>query len=425
MPSDPLVDPPEDLTAAPAIVMVASGTQAASLVLPATAELGRRIAATGVSREVADERMSRDHATVKWDRGLWIVRDLDSRNGTYVNGERITREIRRRGDLVLRLGHTVFVLLADGRGHTAEAGAASAGVVGPELARAYDQIRRCAAADTLLLLGEPGSGKDVAARLYHESGPRRAGPFVAVSCAAIPDGVADRLLFGGKKGIVDTIGQYQLAQGGTLFLDDLADLAGSAQRALVQLLDTGKAKADRVGIVAGGHELRAAISEGQLRDDLVRRIATTTVSLPPLRSRRVDIARLVQREIADHAERSGRALTPHAKLLETCCLRSWPGNISELRASIRAAAAHAVTAGRAVVRVEDLPEAAGLPLGSVSSETAVERPRHAAPLALDKATITAALERANGVVSVAARALGMHRSQLYKLLDQHGIAHDK
>jgi DNA-binding NtrC family response regulator len=412
---------PEQQDAVPAIVMVASGMQPAALVLPANAELGRKIAAAGATHEIADERMSRDHATVRRDRGTWVIVDLDSRNGTFVNGERAVArdEIRRRGDVVVRLGHTVFLLLADGRGHPAPD--QDLVVVGPELARAHDRIRRAAHVDTLLVEGEPGSGKELAARLFHASGPRKAGPFVAVNCAAIPEGVADRLLFGGKKGAaIETIGQLQLAHGGTLFLDNVDDLSATAQATLWRLLDAGGATS-AVAIVAGGHRLRAAVAERTFRDDLYGRFARAAVQLPPLRDRLVDIARLVRLELAQAAVAS-HPLAPHPKLIESCCLRPWPGNIRELRASIRRAAGAAIDAGRDLVRLDDLPETAGMPPGTSSGETAVER-KSDAPLG--KAAIAVAMKRANGVVSVAARALGVHRSQLYRLLEQHAIAYEE
>jgi DNA-binding NtrC family response regulator len=406
----------DDPTAAPAIVMVASGTEPARLVLPANAELGRRIAVAGVVHEVPDEKMSRDHATVRWDRGTWLVRDLDSRNGTFVDGERITDIAKRRGDCIVRLGHTVFVLLADGHGHPAPLREDDGLVVGPELGRAHEQIRRHADAPTLLVQGETGSGKEVAARLWHAASPRRAGPFVAVNCAAIPDGVADRLLFGGKKANtpIETIGHVQMARGGTLFLDEIADLDATAQTSLWRMVEAGTGD---LGIAVGGHALRAAVAERRLRADLHGKLARAAVQLPPLRQRKVDIARLVQLDLAP-------PLTIHARLLESCLLRPWPGNVRELRAAVRNAGQAAGAAGRQLIRPEDLPEVAGMPPGTASGETAVERKQGQGIDSLERATIAAALERANGVVSVAARALGLHRSQLYRLLDQHRIAHD-
>jgi transcriptional regulator with GAF, ATPase, and Fis domain len=139
-----------------------------------------------------------------------------------------------------------------------------------------------------------------------------------------------------------------------------------------------------------------------------------------LRERKVDIARLVQHEVTAVKQ----SLSPHAKLVETCCLRPWPGNIRELRGAVHRAATEAIAAGREVVRVEDLETSAGMPVGSSQPETAVER-KHGTSAELDKDALVAALARANGVVSAAARELGLHRTQLYRLMDKLGIARDE
>jgi transcriptional regulator with PAS, ATPase and Fis domain len=416
--------------AVPGFVMVATGRRTTALASPVPADLGRQVTAGGHVHEIDDERMSRDHATVRFERGLWVIADRDSRNGTFVDGERITGEVRRRGDIVLRLGHTVFVLLTDWRGHPAATDGAH--VVGPELQRTYAQIQRHATADTLLIHGESGSGKELAARLYHDAGPRRGGPFVAINCAAIPEGVAERLLFGAKKGAfsgaIDALGHFQMANGGTLFLDEIADLDAAVQAKLLRVLETREvvpvgASAGitlDLGIVAASHrELRAAVADNRFREDLFYRLARSTVHLPPLRERKVDIARLVQREIAA----VDRKLAPHAKLVEACCLRAWPGNVRELCAAVRQAADAARAGGRDVVRVDDLAVTAGQPVGGIQGETSVDRPK-AAPAELDKEGVVAALARANGVISVAARALGLHRTQLYRLMEKYGLARD-
>jgi len=421
-----------DPTGAPAVVMVATATRATALALAPPAELGRRIAAAGVTEEIDDQRMSRDHATVRWDRGAWVITDRDSRNGTFVDGARITGEVRRQGDVVVRLGHTVFVLVTDGRGHPAPVGDP---VVGPELARAFDQIRRYATDTALLVHGESGAGKELAARLYHDAGPRAAGPLVAVNCAAIPEGVAERLLFGARKGAfsgaTDAPGHFQAAAGGTLFLDEIAELDLAVQAKLLRALETREvvpvgATAPvpvELGVVAASHrELRAAVAARTFREDLYYRLARATVVLPPLRARKVDVARLVQREVAAVS----RSLGPHAKLIELCCVLPWPGNVRELRAAVRQAAADALAAGREVVRADDLPALAGRPVASVAEPATGDPPvtPPTAPVELDRDAIVAALGRANGIVSVAARALGLHRTQLYRLMDKHGIARD-
>jgi transcriptional regulator with PAS, ATPase and Fis domain len=382
-----------------------------------------------------------------------LISDRDSRNGTFVDGERVHGEVRRRGDVVVRLGHTVFVLVGNGRGHGGDEAADQ--VIGPELARTYDEVRRHATGDTLLIHGESGSGKELAARLYHDAGPRRAGPFVAINCAAIPEGVAERLLFGSKRGAfsgaIDAAGHFQIAHGGTLFLDEIADLDPAVQAKLLRVIETREVvpvgatngTAVEIGVVAASHrELREAVAERRFRDDLYFRLALTTVHIPPLRARKVDIARLVQREVAAVDRRSpiagggdpaglaggagvrprgiDRKLAPHARLLEACCTRPWPGNVRELRSAVRQAANDAIAAGRDIVRLEDLADTAGMPLGAVLGEATTERPKAAGEI--DKDAVVAALARANNVVSVAARALGLYRTQLYRLMEKYGIS---
>jgi DNA-binding NtrC family response regulator len=411
----------DDLTAAPAIVMVASSRQPTALVLSATAALGRVITAGGVTHELADERMSRDHATVRWERGSWVIGDLDSRNGTFVNGERIAGEVKRRGDVIVRLGHTVFVLVGDGRGHPAAD--ANAVVIGPELGRVYHQIAKLAAGGKLLVQGATGSGKQLAARAFHDASPRAGGPFVPVICSGIP-GVAERLLFGGKKGFVETIGQLQLARGGTLYLAELAELDPTAQGALIKLFDAGTADCN---LVCSGHDLRTAVADGKLRGDLLERLTAVSVTIPLLRMRRVDLARLIQLELAEVAAQQRCKLEAHPRLMETCLLRPWPGNVRELRAAVRLAATRAIADRRELVKSDDLLDTAGLPPGASSAETAVERKSGQGELS--RANLIAAMTRANNVLAAAARALGLHRSQLAKLLEENhipyeGLAHD-
>lgn len=176
----------------------------------------------------------------------------------------------------------------------------------------------------------------------------------------------------------------------------------------------------KLGVIAASHrDLRSAVADRRFRDDLYYRLARATVHLPALRTRKVDIIRLAQHEIAA----VDRRLVAHAKLLEACALRTWPGNVRELRAAVREAAGVAIAAGRDSVRVEDLATTAGQPVGAMRPAAPPESPK-AASTELDKDAIVAALARASGVVSVAARSLGLHRTQLYRLIDKHGLARD-
>jgi len=407
--------------------------------------LGRSIATPTGAVELEDERMSREHAAVERVGALWQVKDLGSRNGTFIDGERISGEVHVRGDAVVRCGYTVFLLLADVRGHDKDHDRGE-WVIGPELDRVLDDVGRHAAGPTLLIHGESGSGKELVARHYHDSGPRAGGPFVPVNCAAIPEGVAERLLFGAKKGAFsgatsDAIGYLQSADGGTLFLDEVAELDAAVQAKLLRALETREvvpvgasagSKID-VGIVAASHrDLRAAVAARRFRDDLYYRLAHPVVIVPSLRHRRADIPRLVAREVA----KVDRKLAVHARLIETCCIRPWPGNVRELARAVREAAAAALAASRDVVRPEDLPPTAGLPVGAEAGEVPMSTPPSSPPLSssvgpakakvapaeIDREAIEAALAAAGGNVSAAARALGLHRTQLYRLLQRHGLA---
>ena len=435
VPDQEIDDVPDEVdgaaAVAPGIVMVASGTQPAALVLPPAAELGRRIAAGSHGLEIDDERMSRDHAVVRV--GAWRLADHGSRQPQrHVRG--------RRADL--GRGAAAGDVDPPARPHRVRPARRRPRPPGAGRRRRWSApssrertIRSGATprGDTLLVHGEPGSGKELAARVYHEAGPRRAGPFVAVNCAAIPEGVAERLLFGAKKsafaGAIEAIGHFQMARGGTLFLDDIADLDPAVQARLLRVLEarevlpvgaTAGTPID-IGIVAASHrELRAAVAERRFRDDLYYRLARATVHLPPLRDRKVDVARLVQREVAATGRRARAAREAHRGVL--------PAAVAGQRARAarrgpprRHRARRA--AGRDVVRVEDLDPTAGVPAGTPTGETAVER-RTLALDELDRDAVTAALGRANGVISVAARSLGLHRTQLYRLMDKLGIPHE-
>jgi DNA-binding NtrC family response regulator len=145
--------------------------------------------------------------------------------------------------------------------------------------------------------------------------------------------------------------------------------------------------------------------------------------VPPLRQRKGDIPRFVARAIAEVAAELGAALQPHPRLIETCCLRQWPGNVPELVRAVIDAGRAAHDAGRDPVRPDDLPGGAGVILGddaSTTSTTTGPRPK-VSPAEVDRTAVEAALSASSGNVSAAARALGLHRTQLYRLLQRYGL----
>jgi transcriptional regulator with GAF, ATPase, and Fis domain len=374
--------------------------------------------------EVDDERVSRDHAEVRRRDGRWHVRDLGSRNGTSAENR------------VVRVGHTVLMLEDDVRRF---AGALPLGsdpiVAGPSLQKALADVARAAAAGTnLLVLGESGTGKELAARVFHEKGPHRAGPKVDVNCAAIPQGIAESLLFGAKKGAYSgatesAAGYVQSAHKGVLFLDEVGDLETEVQAKLLRVLETkevmplGASEARKVDVLvcaATNRDLREAAASGRFRADLYYRLSQNEVRLPPLRERLEEIPWLLARATRE----VDAGLEPHAKLVEACLRRAWPGNVRELFAEARRAAHRALACDARVVGVEHLSATAGLAL-EPHERDAREREHGAPPPpgADDplREKIVAALREHHGNVAAAARALTMHRNQLYRAMRRLGI----
>jgi DNA-binding NtrC family response regulator len=193
----------------------------------------------------------------------------------------------------------------------------------------------------VLIIGESGTGKEVAARALHRLSPRRDGPFVARNCAAIPELLAESELFGTERGaFTDAVarpGAFELARGGLLFLDEIGDAAGPLQAKLLRVLETGEfwrlggrnsVAADFRFVSATGRDLKLAAAEGRFRLDLLFRIDTLVLEMPPLRERREDIPDLASR-FADLATRGRACLS--APALDKLSCHDWPGNVRQLR----------------------------------------------------------------------------------------------
>jgi transcriptional regulator with PAS, ATPase and Fis domain len=421
-------------TPRPGLVLVFTGGRPTLRALPIVArrlQLGRDDCG---GRRLEDERVSREHAEVELEGQRFIIRDRESRNGTFVDGAVIPREVVARSPRTLRIGHSVFVFSDDVRIYDGAAVEIEGGIIaGPRTQEVRGRVARQAqSGESLLITGESGSGKELAARAFHERGPRAGGPFVAVNCATIPDGVAERLLFGAKKGAhsgatSDQEGYIQAADGGTLFLDEIGELDLGVQAKLLRVLETkeviplGAARPRPVGfgLVSATHrDLRGAIAAGKFRADLYFRIVVPEVLIPPLRKRPDEIPVLVTRELAKLSHR----LTPHAKLVEACLLRPWPGNVRELLGEIRRAGSEALVEGATVVRGELLGPRAGMPLGDLRSESQRTPKRDAEAAAPSREAIEAALVTKGGNVAAAARALGVYRTQLYRWIKRYGIS---
>ena len=387
--------------------------------------LGREQSMPGVP---PDARMSRRHAEVRWDGEGFCVRDLGSRNGTFVDGQPVHGQVEGAGLRILRTGSSLFLLCPDvGQFRACGVSRADALVMGPGLASTWKAIAcHARAGSNLFLHGESGAGKEEAVRAFHALGPRAGQPLVAVNCGAIPESMAERLLFGTRRGAysgatADAPGYVQAAHGGILFLDEVAELIPPVQAKLLRVLESkevlslGATRPQHVDFVlcAATHkELHEQVAEGRFRQDLYFRIGRPEVRLPPLRARIEEIPWLIDMVIERvHAEDVPPAVP--ASFVEACMLRPWPGNVRELVIEVRAAAFEAVATGSKSLAAAHLAPRAGL-----GFQDAAARPQQGRPA---RAVIEAALREHKGNISATARALGVHRTQLRRWLDADGI----
>jgi DNA-binding NtrC family response regulator len=292
-----------------------------------------------------------------------------------------------------------------------------------------DLVRRVAPSRaTVLIQGESGTGKELIARLLHYWSDRVGRPFVPVNCKAFAEGVLESELFGHEKGAFTgaaaaRIGCFERATGGTLFLDEIGETAPDFQAKLLRVLQDGEVlpvggtqpRTIDVRVVAATNRvLREEIAAGRFREDLYFRLNVIPIQLAPLRERREDILPLARHFLDRHAAEAGRALTLASESEETLHAHPWPGNVRELENAIERAV---VLARTAVITPEDLLlEQRGEPVESTRDGSLHDALDHTAA-----ARIRAALNSANGQRNEAARALGIDRTTLYRMIKRFGL----
>ena len=295
-------------------------------------------------------------------------------------------------------------------------------------------VRRVAGSDaTVLIRGESGTGKELIARAIHHASPRAAGPLVAVNCAALPEGLLESELFGHEKGAftgaaASRKGRFELADGGSIFLDEIGDLPLHLQVKLLRVLQ--ERQFERVGgtrtipvnvrVLAATHRsLEALVREGRFRDDLYYRINVVTLLLPPLRERREDLPPLIEHFLTRFAGKNGKTIRGLTREARDALLRyDYPGNVRELENLIERAV---VLTRDEVIGKSDLP----LTLDEQTAESDAPAGLVAAAEGLERRMIRDALSRAGGVQTRAAELLGISERVLRYKLRKYGLAGDR
>jgi len=297
---------------------------------------------------LTDNTVSRRHLEARWDAGGLMLRDLDSTNGTFLQGSRF-KEITIGYGAEFKLGRTLIKFLPEEETVQPEISLSdSFGQLkgqDPKMRRLFALLKDIAPTDaTVIIEGETGTGKELVAEEIHNHSLRRDGPFVVFDCGAVPHNLIESALFGHVKGsftgaIADRRGAFAEANGGTIFLDEIGELCPELQPTLLRALD--KRAVRRVGgnhyeqvdvrvIAATNRDLREEVAQRKFREDLYYRLAVIRITLPPLRERGLDIPYLANYFVEAFSPKGNKLAIP-PESMAYLQRHSWPGNVRELR----------------------------------------------------------------------------------------------
>jgi two-component system, NtrC family, response regulator GlrR len=392
--------------------------------------------AEGVDLVIADPAVSRLHAELELlDTGLW-VRDLESRNGTFVQGVRVTRACIPDGGL-LRLGATDLTVSYAPEPTPVEIWpeARFGPMVGTSIPmrELFARLARVARSEaTVLIQGETGTGKEVAAQAIHDASSRAGEPFVIIDCGALPETLLEAELFGHSRGaftgaVEAKAGAIEAGDGGTVFLDEVGELPLSMQPKLLRVLESRTVR--RVGetahrpvnvrfLSATNRDLRTMVNTRAFREDLYFRLAVLPVTIPPLRERPSDILALVHHFLPAEAL---PAVTP--QMVRELVARPWLGNVRELRNFVERALALGTREALALSAAAGNADAAGAQIRFPPALLALpyKEMRERVLLAAERDYVEALLARHDRDVSAAAEAAGLNRTYLYRLVAKHRL----
>ncbi len=387
---------------------------------------------------LTDDTVSRHHCEIIRAPDGLHVRDLDSTNGTKIDGTRIREAMVQPGS-VLKVGeveiqfrptvHKVEVLPSDKTSFGPAIGQSLA------MRTIFGVLERIAPTDaTVLLEGETGTGKDVLARAVWAASQRAQKPFLVVDCGAVTYSLIESELFGHERGaftgaVATRQGAFELADGGTVFLDEIGELPLDVQPKLLRVLETREFR--RVGgnktlstnvrvIAATKRDLQREVGAGKFREDLYFRLAVVPVTVPPLRARRDDIPTLVQHMLK---AAGGEGLSVPPETMQSLAAHDWPGNVRELRNVLERAIYMAQATGSTEIGVVTLPTAHGTADAAFhfEPEKSYRETRAKYDAEFEKRYVKWLLGRHNGNISAAAREAKMDRKHLHDMAKKHGL----
>jgi DNA-binding NtrC family response regulator len=307
----------------------------------------------------------------------------------------------------------------------------------PKMREVFSLIQQVAPSRAAVLItGESGTGKELAARAIHSLSPRRAAPFVAINCAAMPDTLMESELFGHAKGaftgaVERRAGCFELAQNGTVLLDEIGDMPPATQSKLLRILEDGRVR--RLGaksevqldvrvIASTNSPLEDAIREGNFREDLFYRLNVFPIPLPPLRARKEDLATLTEALLSELNRKHGAKVTDVSREVEDrIAAYNWPGNVRELRNVLERAV---IMAGEGTIQIAHLPPGFGgapvSPAATVTDRGELRVPFGYTVEQAERALIELTLENTRNNKTRAAEILGISQKTLFNKLKEYG-----
>jgi transcriptional regulator with GAF, ATPase, and Fis domain len=390
---------------------------------------------------LTDDTVSRHHCELLRAPDGVHVRDLESTNGTRVDGTRIREAVLGSGQ-VLKVGEVeISIRPTQQRMEVLPSDKTYfGGAIGQSLAMRtiFGIFERIAPTDaTVLLEGETGTGKDILARAIYQQSPRAKGPFIVVDCGAVAYSLIESELFGHERGaytgaVSARQGAFELADNGTVFLDEIGELPLDVQPKLLRVLETKELR--RVGgnktiktnvrvIAATKRDLGREVQAGKFREDLYFRLAVVPVTVPPLRSRREDIPALVTGMLRSAAP-TGEPLTVSAETMQALMAHDWPGNVRELRNVLERAVYMAQATGSREIGGIALPSGTSAPQDAAfhfEPGKSYRETRAKYDAEFERRYVKWLLGRHQGNVSAAAREAKMDRKHLHDIAKKHGL----